>query len=305
MEALKKLVSECHENRKCPEAVLGLPHASTDFKFPRGGLQYWQETAIQRLPKVMERLVRLQGTHAAEAAGLLTAALISPTDTETGQAALEKIYAAGISLTWLCFGLGTPSTQPGCILPWIPDNKNRVPYMAIQRAAQKQGLLPHERIWWSGMYRKGSGRMRHAILYMLYALPIQNVFPRSPEPDETFERVMQAFHNCPADSISYKDWMPDVIMKIRDSRMLLPLLFLSRQSSLSRWRRGENRANVMTRRYCLLVERIFDSYGDTLGVSILLDLLDNLARFFGLESFAHVVEQGSWRDPDDLKGKEN
>jgi len=289
MRVLKNLISQCLAEKKVPEDILGVrpvPAVNISALKSVHGVTHWQQEAIKRLPVFTERLVRLYGFRSSETVSILVASLVDETGAHFHEA-LRKAAELGMSLTWLCFGVGRP-TLTNTMMTSLPTDLSR--YEKLQCVRERQDLFIFEQKWWTGSF---SGRPKDVMVRMLYALPKQTVFADMPNPLDVLHRlqeIVKDFRITP-DIPAYAAVVIEILKKIPSD---ISLLLLTRYSTVSYWRSGSRKINLLMKRYCFLVERILDTYGDRDGLLILIHHLNEYSAELGFNGLEDVVQNKAW-----------
>lgn len=316
MFAIKYLIQCSCESLKSPEEILRVSPAQAtgkDFvKFLKHiSLDAAYEDAMRHMPQVIQFLVRMKGFDCAGLAARLyelkdrreldesalqeierrkiTAAAtprINWLDNIEGMHELKLLWDFGISLSWAIFNWGEPERRNPYKLDALPLDEQLSGYMHAMR--DTQGSDYFDKTWWIGPIMDCT-QIHICVLRMLSTLPKITVFPEMPPFSQFYERTLQVIRDTDLDDPGYQR----IIAVLRKKTQATSLLFFANPAMVHRWRNGVDPRLIM-RRYCFLIMRVLEMYGNQAGLMYWLKALDQVAKIFTHENFYAVIENGRW-----------
>lgn len=316
MFAIKFLIQSCHESMMSPEELSKVsPAQKTDKDFAKFlkhvSVDEAYEAAMSHMPEVIQYLVRTKGFSSAGLVARLydlkdrrdisPAALeeierrkamaaatpkINWLDNIEGMHELTLLWDFGVSLSWAIFNWGEPEWRKPYKLDSLPLDEQMSGYMQAMR--DTQGADYFDKTWWIGPAMDCT-QIHICVLRMLSTLPKITVFPEMPSFSQVYEKTLQIIKETDLDDPGYQM----IIAKLRKKTQATSLLFFANPAMVHRWCHGVDPRLVM-RRYCYLIMRIIEMYGNQAGLMYWLKSLDQVAKIFTHENFYAVIEHGKW-----------
>lgn len=319
MFAIKFLVRRVIETGKSPEEILKVkPIQTTSKDFALMVKDMNVETgcisAIKHFPEVIRYMVSTQGFDCANLAGRFFALMQDETDQEKlkeeveefeknakatpkfnwienikGMREIKSLWQYGISLSWALFEWGVPEWKNIYDHSTLPLDMNYANYMITMRDAQ--GTDNFGRQWWIGPGLDTS-RLHICMMRMLSILPKINVYPASPVFSEVYDKIYTLIKNVDINKINDPKTL-QVVKRLKKRKQNCCLFFFATPAMIQRWCNGVPPRLIICR-YCLLLMRLFEMYGDIKTLEFLITSLDQTAKIFTFDSFYQVIEAGSW-----------
>lgn len=304
MEAIQQLITFCLASGITPERALSLSTARGDIlpkEVAHGDAKVIFKDAVARLPKAMETLVTMRGANAAELVMRFFCLRRSPlkfseitTELDTtipGMEELVELHKAGVSLSWLCFGIGWPSAAMPFVGGSMPFG---LPFADYKRSAyERQNLSVFEDGWWAGNSKAKVKLLQQGIYRLLYILPRQYIFPEMPDVLETFNRTLDVINKIDIPK-SADDWLSESLLLLKKHNWRSCVLFYVNQPTIVAWKVRRTKPRLVMQRYAYLVDKLFSMFGNE-GLFILMRVLNEEALNAGFAGLNEVIKGASWK----------
>lgn len=206
-----------------------------------------------------------------------------------GMPEIKALWHYGISLSWALFEWGEPEWKKVYDHSALPMNMSYPDYMNTLHNVQ--GADNFERQWWIGPGLDPT-RLHICLMRMLSILPKIVVHPSMPEFSEVYDKIYSLIKDVDIDRIT-DPLTIKVAKRLKKKKQLCCLFFFATPAMIIRWCNGVP-PRLIIRRYCFLLMRLFEMYGDIKTLEFLVASLDQTAKIFTFDNFYQVIEEETW-----------
>lgn len=301
MNKFQSFLRLCLEEGITPEGYLQINQKNESRFLPEEITKKTFNECVQgalygRFPRLLEQYVFMQGMSASKVcSGIYQDVHLECPETPLTYQTLShfvQIHQAGISLSWWFFGIGE-LVYKDFFMSDLDPAKNLNDY--VRNLKFKQGWSNIEAKWFiTQIHEKTEKKIIHKVMMRLLAgMPKLSLFPPVPSVLEVYKRLEHAVINfvppktCP-------EWMLETVDILKQTTWKICTLMIVRQGSVSHWRVVEQTPRRKSTRLALVINILFEIYGEQKGLMYYLEVLNKEAQAQGFTDLRDVARGAIW-----------